>query len=77
MAELGPGPGDTVVLDLLSNWAFMGTDGDGMPPPTVDMSDGKHHIPGYLITAPPSIAKKKILQNCNTIAGSTVFQKIG
>jgi hypothetical protein len=31
MRSYGPGPGDTVVADLLSNSAFLGTDSDGMP----------------------------------------------
>jgi hypothetical protein len=67
LAELAPGMGDTVILDLLSNGSFMGTTDDGMPSPAVHMSDGRYHVPGSLIPTPLSIVRKA-LQCCEGIA---------
>ncbi len=58
---------DTVVLDLLSNSAYMGTDVSGLPSPAERAGDGRYHIPGSLTTAPPTILKK-VLEVCNTLA---------
>ncbi len=60
---------DTMVLDLISNVAFMGTDKDGLPTPSVKGGDGKYHVPGMLTTAPPTTLKKN-LEGCNAIADS-------
>ncbi len=67
LKSLNPGPEGTILLDLLSNSAFMGTDEDGLPSPSFSDGDGKYHIPGSL-TAAPSAAVKKILANSNEIA---------
>jgi hypothetical protein len=58
---------DTVILDLLSNSAYMGTDASGLPSPAVKAGDGRYHVPGSLTTAPPTILKK-VLEICNTLA---------
>jgi hypothetical protein len=58
---------DTVVLDLLSNSAYMGTDVNGLPSPEERAGDGRYHIPGSLTTAPPTILKK-VLEVCSTLA---------
>ncbi len=66
LEELRPNKDDVVVLDLLSNSAFMGTDEDGLPTPAISGEGGTYHIPGSLVTAPgPAI--KKILANCNRV----------
>jgi hypothetical protein len=69
LADLMPGTGDTVILDLLSNSSFMGTDEDGMPIPVMTMGDGFYHVPGSLIPTPISIIRKT-LQNCDCIAAA-------
>jgi hypothetical protein len=51
---------DTVVLDLLSNSAFMGTDSNGLPTETVKMTDGGYHVIGSLTVAPISCVKKTL-----------------
>jgi hypothetical protein len=60
------GLSDTVVLDLLSNVAFMGTDGDGLPVPAYRADDGRFHVVGTLTTAPPTTLKK-YLENCEEL----------
>jgi hypothetical protein len=60
---------DTVVLDLLSNSAFMGTDSNGLPTETVKMTDGGYHVIGSLTVAPISCVKK-ILAACAPVAGA-------
>jgi hypothetical protein len=62
------GQSDTVVLDLLSNVAFMGTDRDGLPAPAYRADDGRYHVVGTLTTAPPTTLKK-YLENCEELAG--------
>jgi hypothetical protein len=57
----------TVILDLVSNVAFMGTDKDGLPTASIKGGDGKYHVPGVLTTAPPTTLKKN-LEGCNAIA---------
>ncbi len=49
---------DTVVIDPMSNSAYLGTDEDGLPIP-VDKSDedGRYHLLGNLQLAPPSAFK--------------------
>jgi hypothetical protein len=59
------GENDVVVLDLLSNLAFMGTDMDGLPTPAVRSGDGKYHILGLLTTAPPTVLKKNLGALCS------------
>jgi hypothetical protein len=58
---------DTVILDLLSNSAYMGTDASGLPSPAFKAGDGRYHVPGSLTTAPPTILKK-VLEICSTLA---------
>jgi hypothetical protein len=58
---------DTVVLDLISNVSFMGTDKDGLPTPSIKGGDGKYHVLGMLTTAPPTTLKKNF-EGCNAIA---------
>ncbi len=57
---------DTVVLDLLSNTAYMGTDVNGLPSPAERPGDVRYHIPGSLPTAPTTILKK-VLEYCNIL----------
>ncbi len=66
LEELRPNKDDTVILDLLSNSSFMGTDEEGLPTPATAGEGGTYHIPGSLVTSPgPAI--KKILANCNRL----------
>jgi hypothetical protein len=58
---------DTVILDLLSNSAFMGSDSNGLPTEAVRAKDGRYHIIGSMSVAPISCAKK-ILQSCSPLA---------
>jgi hypothetical protein len=67
LKSLNPGPDDILILDLLSNTAFMGTDEDGLPSPSFPGGDGTHHIPGSLTVA-PTAAVKKVLANSHEIA---------
>jgi hypothetical protein len=66
LAGLSINGDDRIVLDLLSNSAFMGTDAEGLPSPAFAGEDGTYHIPGSLAVAPPQ-AIKKILGNCEQI----------
>jgi hypothetical protein len=66
LAGLSINGDDRIVLDLLSNSAFMGTDPDGLPSPAFAGEDGTYHIPGSLSAALPQ-AIKKILGNCEQI----------
>ncbi len=65
--KLGVNASDTVVLDLISNVAYMGTDKDGLPTPSIRGGDGRYHVTGTLTTAPPTTLKKN-LECCNLIA---------
>ncbi len=67
LAGGGPGEQDVVILDLLSNVAFMGSDSDGLPTPAIRAGDGRYHIVGALTTAPPT-ALKKTLELCTPLA---------
>jgi hypothetical protein len=66
LKELGLNGDDRLVLDLLSNSAFMGTDGEGLPLPATAGEDGTYHIPGSLMVACAATVKK-VLGNCNQI----------
>jgi hypothetical protein len=57
---------DTVILDLLSNTTFMGTDGDGLPSEASRAEDGRYHVVGSLTVAPSSFTKK-ILATCQPL----------
>ncbi len=48
-----PGASDTVVLDILSNSAYIGTTADGLPRPPFRAVDGSYRINDSLTTAPP------------------------
>ncbi len=61
---------DTVVIDSMSNTAFLGTDEDGLPiPAEKSVADGWYHLTGDLQLAPPSAFKstmklvEKIISN--------------
>ncbi len=56
-------------MDLLSNAAYMGTDGDGLPTPSIREGDGSYHILGSLTTAPPTNLRKA-LEACSPIIES-------
>ncbi len=51
---------DTVVLDLLSNVALLGTDDNGLPTEAMQAEDGRYHVVRSLATAPPSVVKKNL-----------------
>ncbi len=57
---------DTVILDLLSNTTFMGTDGDGLPSEASRAEDGRYHVIGSLTVAPSSFIKK-VLATCQPL----------
>jgi hypothetical protein len=67
LAELKLGKKDTVVVDLLSNVVFMGTNNDGLPTEATRAEDGSYHVVGSLTIAPPSLTKK-ILAGCSKLA---------
>ncbi len=49
---------DTVVIDPMSNSAYLGTDEDGLPIPAEKSDeDGRYHLYGDLQLAPPSAFK--------------------
>jgi hypothetical protein len=59
LASLGPNENDTVLIDLFSNSAFMGTDDSGLPCRAVrGTSDSRYHLVGGLQTAPRSVFEK-------------------
>jgi hypothetical protein len=50
---------DTVVIDLMSNSAYLGTDEDGLPIPAEKSDeDGRYHLLGDLQQAPPPLLSK-------------------
>ncbi len=52
---------DTVVIDSMSNTAFLGTDDHGLPiPAEKSEEDGQYHLNGNLQHAPPSAFKNTI-----------------
>jgi hypothetical protein len=66
---------DTVVLDLLSNTAYMGTDDEGLPLPAFRSGDGSYHVAGTLTTAPPTTLKKT-LDLCTQIGKKLASTKV-
>jgi hypothetical protein len=56
-----------VVLDLLSNTAYMGMDVDALPSAAERAGEGRYHIPGSLTAALRKICKKT-LESCNILA---------
>jgi hypothetical protein len=61
---------DTVIIDSMSNTAYLGTDEDGLPiPAEKSIEDGRYHLNGDLQLAPPSAFKstmklvEKIISN--------------
>jgi hypothetical protein len=63
---------DTVVIDSMSNTAFLGTDEDGLPiPAEKSEEDGRYHLYGELQLAPPSAFKStmKLVENILTHTG--------
>jgi len=73
LASLAPQETDTVMLDLFSNSAFMGTDDSGLPcRATKGFTDSRYHIQGELQAAPRSIFEKIIKDaeaTLNTVSG--------
>jgi hypothetical protein len=65
---------DTVVIDSMSNTAFLGTDEDGLPIPTEkSIEDGRYHLNGDLQLAPPSALKstmKLVEKICSNVGGA-------
>ncbi len=62
---------DTVIIDSMSNTAFLGTDEDGLPiPEEKSEEDGWYHLSGDLQLAPPS-AFKSTMKLVETIITST------
>jgi hypothetical protein len=66
--KIDPDETDLVVMDLISNVAYMGTDEEGLPSPAVRSGDDTYHITGSLTTAPP-MTIKKTLEHCAALAG--------
>jgi hypothetical protein len=66
---------DTVVLDLLSNTAYMGTDDKGLPFPAFRAGDGSYHVADTLTTALPTTLKKT-LDLCNPIGKKLLNTKV-
>ncbi len=59
LAALQPSKDDTVVLNLLSNSAFLGTDVEGgLPSPSLLGVDGTYHKVCLLTVAPALTVKK-------------------
>jgi hypothetical protein len=67
MEQLAPGPPDTVVLDLLSNNAYVGTDEDGLPLTAISAGDSSYHVIVSLTTAPLPTTIKKTLCFCTPL----------
>jgi hypothetical protein len=67
---------DTVVLDSMSNTAFLGTDEDSLPIPVEKSEeDGRYHLNGDLQLAPPS-AFKSTMKLMDIIISNTGEAKI-
>ncbi len=67
LRDCSPGTGDVIIMDLLSNSAYCGTDDNGLPMPPFRGEDGTYHVQGMLVASPPSMIKKA-LQSLNKIA---------
>jgi hypothetical protein len=61
LEDIHPSSDDKLVLDLLSNSTFMGTDADGLPMTRIQGEDCTYHIPGSRTVAPASATKKSLL----------------
>jgi hypothetical protein len=66
LEELRLNKDNSLILDLLSNSSFKGTDEEGLPTPATAGEGGTYHIPGSLV-ASPGPAIKKILGNCQRL----------
>ena len=75
LADLMPGKNDTVVFDLLSNSAFMGSDDEGMPTPVYKGGDGIHHVPGGLQAAPKGVLQK-IAREAQELVGAAAGARV-
>ncbi len=59
---------DTVVIDPMSNSAFLGTDEDGLPIPAKKFEeDGRYHLSGDLQLAPPPSAFRSCLKQMEKV----------
>jgi hypothetical protein len=67
LSELNLSKEYSVVLDLLSNVVFMGTDEDGLLSEAIRAEDGSYHVVSSLTIAPPSLTKK-IMSCCTGLA---------
>jgi hypothetical protein len=67
---------DTVVIDSMSNTAYLGTDEDGLPIPVKKSAeDGRYHLSGDFQLVPPS-AFKSTMKMVDTIISNTGGAKI-
>ena len=69
LSEAKIGPNDTVILDLLSNSTYMGSDESGMPTPPCK-EDGRYHVLSNLQIAPGTVLNK-ILCDCRPLIGES------
>jgi hypothetical protein len=58
-----------VVLDLLSDSAFIGSSDEGLPITVQSGSDCKYHFEGILNMAPGTVIKK-VLSDCDSVANA-------
>lgn len=67
LSKVRPNNKDTVVMDLLSNNVYMGSDEWGIPTKLVKLpSDNRYHVLGELQVAPEKVLRK-ILLECEPI----------
>jgi hypothetical protein len=69
---------DTVVIDPISNSAYLGTDEDGLPiPAEISDEDGRYHLHGDLQHSPPPSAFKNCMKQMEKVlafvGGAKVF----
>ncbi len=68
---------DTVVIDSMSNTAFLGTDNDGLPiPAEKSEEDGRYHLNADLQLAPPPSAFKNTIKLVDIVISNTGEAKI-
>ncbi len=68
---------DTVVIDPMSNSAFLGTYEDGLPIPAAkSVVDGQYHLEGDLQLAPPPPAFKSCMKSMEKIIEQTGGAKV-
>jgi hypothetical protein len=68
---------DTVVIDSMSNTAYLGTDEDGLPiPAEKSVEDGRYHLNGDLQLAPPPSAFKSTMKLVEKIISNTGGAKV-